>query len=375
MKKTYKQINDILKKDFFWIPPYNSINDAWMDDFFKTYNQYPERAKYVVTKEVILPWRRAYQMVYRYKELSIFSKNVLDVIECSTIAFFQGNYPCAYLSLLPVIETLMTNWEKEITIPESNFKRKNRKEISEIADFISKNFKDKNKIQNSEDRYNEWLNMLIEDFEYLLTEVLYVNIKNYESKGFNSIFNRNSAFHYLENITLCDTEEARIGTIRLFLLIDLIAEIYFRSNYENYQKLWGNFDLEFNNNLLNLYWQFYINISIKGLSECSINTLSNVLFKENLTDDKIKNIINYLKIQNNIFEMLKKERDKKIKKIILRKAFKEYYKKANQKILEIIRKNDFDNKRAEIIKKINNYIWKQYYKEFYEKFKNLDSQI
>lgn len=330
MKETYEKINNILKEYFFWIPPYNSVNGEWINSFYKNYEDLPkerkEEIKYFVTEDVINPYRRAYQMAYRYKELPIFTKNILEIIECSTIAFFQGNFPCAYISLLPVIETLMYNWDKkELKIPNSYFKKlKNKRNAQNIAKYIAENFK-KNIIKGEQDRYKEWLEMLIKYFEYILTNVLYLTINGFKTRyKSKDIFNRNSALHYLENITLFDTEESKIGVIRLFLLIDTIAEIYFLYNYDKYPKLWDSFYLNFNDNLLELYRQFYINCSYYGIMNSPFNTLNNVFLKNNLTEEEIIYFTLYFKIVNKNFDISKKESNKKI----VLKMFKETFKKA-----------------------------------------------
>lgn len=101
------KINELLLDDYFCVPPYNSINGEWIKECFqKINNNEVEKLKFNVTKEVLLPWRRAYQATYFYSELAPF-KELIKVIDAATIAYYEDNWFCSYMTLTPVIEAVI----------------------------------------------------------------------------------------------------------------------------------------------------------------------------------------------------------------------------------------------------------------------------
>lgn len=123
-KEIYEETNKALIKEFLYIPPYD-MRAIEISEFYAHIKQDNIKAvKGSIIQKVSLPWRRAYQMVYRYKELGIFTQEALHTIDFATIAFLEGNVVCAYLSLIPVIETLIMEWAKQ-TIPTKKLKKYN----------------------------------------------------------------------------------------------------------------------------------------------------------------------------------------------------------------------------------------------------------
>lgn len=363
----YKKINDKLKNDFLWTPPYNVTLkelDDFCNDLYTCNNEkeLQEKIRLWAIYKITSSYRRSYQMVYRYRELSIFTKNILDVIECSTVAYFELNFPCAYLSLLPVIETLMNNWEKEINIPSKYFKNKERKQVYEIANFISNNFKGN---LNDDNEHEVWLGMLIEDFQYIMENILYISISKYKKeKNYNDIFNRNSALHYLENITLNDTEESKIGAIRLFLLIDIIAEIYlyYNEDCQKYKKLLGHFDLTYNENLRNLYYEFYESCLINTIYNGNINILNNVFLKKSLSDKDIEVKTEYFKLKKEKYPKIFEENNKKIKFLVIKKEIRKLFLEKNEYLYKLAKEKNIDDDKLNLLKKINCNNFKKIYK-------------
>ncbi len=123
-----KKINDFLLGEYFCVPPYNSINGQWISKCFERINANEiDKLKFHVTKEVVLPWRRAYQATYFYSELAPF-KELIKVIDASTIAYFEDNWFCSYMTLTPVIEAIIDRWGK-LDIQNYN----NRRSLAEKA--------------------------------------------------------------------------------------------------------------------------------------------------------------------------------------------------------------------------------------------------
>ena len=84
-------------------------------------------------------------------------------------------------------------------------------------------------------------------------------------------------------------EKILLGVIRLFLIIDVISEVYLRSNWDKYKKLNGVFDLSYNPDLLELYFEFYKSCACYGLEGSQANVINNIFLKKDLTKEEIIN--------------------------------------------------------------------------------------
>lgn len=237
-------------------------------------------------------------MVYRYRELSIFTKSVLEVIEFSTLAYYEGNYICAYLSLMPVIETLLREWAKKDGI--ENFR--------DPKNYILGKCKNLKQQFPLGEHYKNWLNTQIEYLEYIINDVLYVTDMGFErSYGNDDIFNRHSALHKLTDVNSAN-DKILLGGARLLLIIDVIAEIYLRSNWNSYKKLNGVFDLSYNPDLFDLYFKFYKSRSHYGLEGSQANLINNIFLKRNLTKEEISNTKNFIICSDKELTLLRKIR-------------------------------------------------------------------
>lgn len=279
--KLFEEVNRALIKDFLCLPPYNSINNSFVSN---AYNCLKSSTKItaLVTTEVSLPCRRAYQMVYRYRELGIFNRSILEVIEFSTLAFFEGNLLCSYLSLIPVIESLLREWHLIENFPKSvneNFP-KPVKYISNKCKMLKEALQD--------NHTHNWLKLNIEYLEKVITKVFCTDhpksLKKNEIDE-NDIFNRNSALHKLTGVN-GSNEKIILWIARIFLMIDVIAEVYLRSevlqNLGKYEKLLGPFDLDYNQNLFEMYFEFYKQASSDSLNKSRNNFIRNILLNTEL---------------------------------------------------------------------------------------------
>lgn len=80
------------------------------------------------------PAQRAYQMEYKYKKCKIFQP-YLKVIEYATYDVFFGNWICAYMALLPVVEAVLRQWS--IEEPELSFETM-RKFLKRLITYLKK---------------------------------------------------------------------------------------------------------------------------------------------------------------------------------------------------------------------------------------------
>lgn len=263
--KQIETLNTYLKNDHFCVPPYNSINGSWTDAAFTVYKK-NDNFIGKITSEIILPWRRAYQSVYRYRELEIF-KNFYKIIDFSTVAYFQGNSICSYLSLCPVIEGLLLEWHKEDTsINWRGVKKFSKEKLDELKSNL-----------NDAEHHDSWLILMCEYLNDVLNDIFYLSTDNPHS-NIDSIqdgFNRHLTLH-MKNPT--NWQGGLINTIRLFLIIDIIAELYYYANFNQYKKLHAIFDLNYNPDLCNMYWELYKQSANDGLYDSKYNRLLNQFY-------------------------------------------------------------------------------------------------
>lgn len=262
--KEYKDINENLKKYHLCIPPYNSINGKWINEaigFFKQNNEMMFKGH--VTAEVIIPWRRAYQTVYRYRELQIF-KNLEFIIDCATIAWFEGNAVSAYLSLCPVIEGLLLRWQQEDSSGEwRGAKKFIIDKVTEIKEDL-----------NDTELHDSWLILQSEALEHILKNVFYLSTDrecNNDTVILNG-FNRHLSLH-MKNPT--NWADCLINTARLFIVIDIIAELYLKSNNDRYPQLSTVLDASYNDKFVDKYFKLFYKSAHNGLYKSNYNALVN----------------------------------------------------------------------------------------------------
>lgn len=152
------------------------------------------------------PRIRALQNIGRLQQFAVF-KEFSYLIEAATLCFFRANYASSYLTLVPVVEGVILRWSGYTGNGE-------KPEFEEIRKFFSL----------AHTRHPCPGNPL---FHQVFTKVCNKIINEHLYKPSNkggaySEFNRHQASHLLR-----DTEFAtRANCIRLFLLIDVMAEVY-----------------------------------------------------------------------------------------------------------------------------------------------------
>jgi len=293
--KTFEKINEKLAKDFLCLPPYSSINGGFINTVAEDLKANKE-IKYHITSQIILPDRRALQAVYRYRELAIF-KRVWNLIDFATLSYFKGNHVCAYLSLLPIIETLLREWHNE----ENNTNKK----FVDSKNFIAGKIKFLKKKYPANSHYYEWLHTYYNFLDRIIQKVLFISDKKYEKDNHKDIFNRNMSLHYLKDIE--NPKMSLLNSVRLFLVIDVIAEIYLRENENKYDNLKSLFDPNYNDELRILYFKFYCSCSLHGLEHEHTNIINNVLSNETITHGKIEQTKATLKAMDNIIDIIRKK--------------------------------------------------------------------
>lgn len=236
-------INDELKKDFLCVPPYRCVNGQYLGEV-KTAIDSGKDATLKIRGSINLPWQRAFQIEYRYKKCAIFEP-YLPVIEYATYCVMEGNWVCAYLSFLPVVEAVLRKWGEED--PQLTFEK-----IRGFANDLVSNLK--NHEYFNDDRIN-LTNGYIEYLRYILYDILYIRFDQYNNKGFSDVFNRNLTLHKLEGVM--DISEGLLNVTRIELLLDVIAELYFMKTPKEYWK--ATFDPKPEENVdFMLRWKIYV---------------------------------------------------------------------------------------------------------------------
>lgn len=217
----YGAINLELKKDFLCIPPYRCVTGKFVGNLYKALQtNNPDSLHRQIYASVNLPAQRAYQMEYRYKYCDIFEP-FLPVIEYATYDSLKGNWICAYLAFLPIVEAVIRQWYEKI--PGLSFS--GMKKTSEL-------YKDQPLYTDERkaitDGYVDYL-------KYILEDVLYIRFEDYAKKGYADTFNRNLSLHKLSGVT--NSKEGMRNLTRLLLVLDILAELYLMQTPQKYWKL------------------------------------------------------------------------------------------------------------------------------------------
>ena len=124
--ESYDRIDEYLKEKLLTIPPYPCVSGKMVKKLLDCLEN-PDPAwgglDGEILRMVINPWQRAYQVEYRYKPSKVFEGS-MRVIESATYDLMIGNYVCSYISLVPVVESVLREWaiEKSDEIESSNMK-------------------------------------------------------------------------------------------------------------------------------------------------------------------------------------------------------------------------------------------------------------
>lgn len=279
--KKYKDINNILKKDFLCIPPYRSVNGMFMTECLNSINK-GESLYSQIAWSIRNPGQRAYQMEYRFKKAGIFH-SYIPVIEYATYDALQGNWICAYLSLLPVVEALFRKWADEI--PSLTFYKMPSFSIK-FSNYLKENLK------VFDDEREALVDGYIEFLQYMTTEVLYIHFDSYNDAEFKDVFNRNLALHKLEGVV--DFEIGLRNVTRILLLIDVIAELYLLQTPENWWDITFSANPEENWDF-QLRWQLYIKRSMLSVGPNDLLIIQNAFLEPSCDEEHKKAMTKKLK--------------------------------------------------------------------------------
>lgn len=227
-----------------------------------------------ILRMVSNPWQRSYQMEYRIKPSKIYEDS-LRLIESATYDYMLGNFISSYISMVPVVEKTLRDWAEELNLNTKN--NRGYFSIFKLTKNLIRYLESKNQEDKNNNVFQKWISNQIRYFEFMVREVFYNSFDN-SNAGVKKEFNRNRALHLLDGIH--DNETLKNNNLRIFLLIDIIAELYLSLNTELYNKNTFNNDPEENIDF-NLRWKIYLKVSIEGTKYTDMNILKNAFIDEN----------------------------------------------------------------------------------------------
>lgn len=302
--EAYDKIDEYLKEKLLIIPPYPCVSEAKVEMLLDCLDN-PDPAwgglDGEILRMVINPWQRAYQIEYRYKPSKVFAHS-MKVIESATYDLMIGNYVCVYISLVPVVESVLREWAIE--------KSDEIKSSYENGDFkikiFSKNLvcylNEQNEQKKSSPKFQKWLSNQIKYFEFMMNKVFYLRFKDSE-EGVQNEFNRNRILHFLDKIE--DSRILRDNITRIFLLLDIIAELYLCQYDELY--LENTFYADCEDNIdFNLRWKIYLKNTQESLDFTDMNIIQFAFLTNDekvcLSEDKKKKFLEKKELQIRLLE-------------------------------------------------------------------------
>lgn len=254
--ESYDRIDEYLKGKLLTIPPYPCVSGNMVKRLLDCLEN-PDPAwgglDGEVLRMVINPWQRAYQVEYRYNPSKVFTGS-RRVIESATYDLMIGNYVCSYISLVPVVEAVLREWAIEKADKIVASKGQGEFKLPIFTENLICYLEEKNRQKNTNLRFQKWLSKQINYFKFMMEEVFYLRFKDSE-EGVQKEFNRNRVLHLLDNVE--DSRILRDNNTRIFLLLDIIAELYLCQDDNLY--LENTFYANCEKNIdFNLRWKIYL---------------------------------------------------------------------------------------------------------------------
>jgi len=207
------EINTELRDSILCVPPYlECITDEFIEKMHKEKKD-KELLVNNITNLIISPWRRAYQMEFRYKKTKIFQP-FIPVVEYGVFSAVLTDWVSAYLTLLPVVEASLRRW----MALEANMSLKSLHKFYYTFGKYSKKYIGTYNDER-EDITKEYIRYLKHGFR-----MLFMSFEECHKKNLKEIFNRNLALHKLEGAM--DSQESLRNVARILLLLDVISELY-----------------------------------------------------------------------------------------------------------------------------------------------------
>jgi len=167
-------------------------------------------AQKVIFEAVLNPRMRALQLVGRFMRLQPF-KEFGYLIDAGALAFYRGNIPASYMTIVPVIEGILLRW---MGYPDHTNPSRRKPEFKDLRAFVGD-------IGTREPR--PLLPLFFDSWEKTVHSIVDDHLYKHTQAGPSADdFNRHLALHLLQDRRFCTTE----NVTRAFLLIDTLSELY-----------------------------------------------------------------------------------------------------------------------------------------------------
>lgn len=201
------ELNKLLADFALSLPTTSPSSEA--ENLFRLLDQEPideDKLILAISWRTMNPRLRAYQLKGRIQHFAPF-KSFEKIIQAAEICYYRGNYISAYLTLVPIIEGIMLRW--------TDYNGQGQKPgFDRLRKFFSQAH-----TRQPAPRNPLFYDVYCKACDKIVTEHLF---RNTEDGDAHANFNRHLASHLM-----IDTEFAtKQNSIRLFLLLDIMTEIY-----------------------------------------------------------------------------------------------------------------------------------------------------
>lgn len=278
----YKAINTSLEKEFLCIPPYRTVTGLFVDKCYEDLIKNGSCAGRIMG-QIISPMQRAYQLEFRYKQCEIF-EDFIPAIEHALYAFTSGNWVCAYLSFLPIVEAIIRKFTLDKIDEDDGIKKHAGKLINEYERIMKSIYEDSRKpIKEG----------LISHLNRILKDTLFDRFKQYYQKGHRVVFNRNLTLHKLEGLN--NFIEGTHNSARLLLILDIFAELWLMRDINKYAQ--NTLYIEPENNLdYQIRFKLYSKLFLQTLGTSDLFYIDKDFMGSKSNEDK-KRLIELLDLQ------------------------------------------------------------------------------
>ena len=282
-KEKIKVLNSVLKESLLCIPPYPAITGSKVSELYDIFrqtgtdqNKNKDRLVQEIRGMIIHPWQRAYQMEYRFKKADIFTP-FIPVLEYAMHDVCMGNYTGAYITLLPMVESVFREWSKQ----------EKRLALNTMGTYYQKvdSYLRSEKFYPQQAKEKEYIAGFY--IKYIVDRLkdLFEKFGDAEKLSEREWFNRHVVLH-----TLHDTEKQqkmREHSIQLLLLLDMIAEVYLMKN--QLENVSITLDADYETNIdFNLRLEIYIYLSLSQMFVNSLNVIKDSFVEKTQYLDKQK---------------------------------------------------------------------------------------
>ncbi|WP_421927421.1 hypothetical protein [Lysinibacillus capsici] len=296
--EAYEKVDKHLNEKLLTIPPYPCVSGKKVQELLDSLEN-PDPAWGGLDGEILRmvknPWQRSYQVEYRFKPTKIFN-DFMKIIESATYDLMIGNYICSYLSLVPVVEAILRKWSIDKSNEIESVNKKGDFSIYVFEKNLVKYLNEKNKERHSNIKFQKWISNQIKYFDFMIREVFYLRF-NASEDGVKKEFNRNRTLHLLDNIE--DTVALRDNNTRIFLLLDIIAELYLSLDEELYVK--NTFYAEYEKNIdFNLRWKIYLKNAMESINYTDMTIIQFAFLQQNqkyMSDEQKQKFIEQKELQ------------------------------------------------------------------------------